>query len=263
MITHGELFRLLVWCLANTNPHYACLNSGSEFTRRSRGGAGTLASLPLLSQKWNIWQLKLVIIRGTKRSWRRVQLTMISLFESDCSQVHCVCRVCFILGGKKNKKNLLNEKSWLQIAAHISVLCWWDFIVQLLKAEGGGILMKENLYVGFIPTGCVTETLPNPPDDLAIAAEILQDITQLVVCSVAMATGRQPEAGHPSASVRRRCWRDGCFQLTSARDSFDWMICVLEQFGSPKRIFLNASGLNIFVWLYDLTSVNFFSFFFA
>lgn len=85
----------------------------------------------------------------------------------------------------------------------------------------GGILMKENLYVGFIPTGCVTETLPNPPDDLAIAAEILQDITQLIVCSVAMATGRQPEAGHPSASVRRRCWRDGCFQLTSARDSFD------------------------------------------
>lgn len=138
VITHGELFRLLVWCLANTNPHYACLNSGSEFTRRSRGGAGTLASLPLLSQKWNIWQLKLVIIRGTKRLWRRVQLTTISLFESDGSQVHCVCRVCFIWGGKKDKKNLLNEKSWLQIAAHISVLCWWDFIVQLLKAEGGG-----------------------------------------------------------------------------------------------------------------------------
>lgn len=77
--------------------------------------------------------------------------------------------------------------------------------------------MKENLYVGFIPTGCVT--MPNPPDDLAIVAEILQDITQLVVCSVAMATGRQPEAGHPSASVLRRCGRDGCFQPTSARDS--------------------------------------------
>lgn len=81
--------------------------------------------------------------------------------------------------------------------------------------------MKENLYVGFIPTACVTETMPNPPDDLAIVAEILQDITQLVVCSVAMATGRQPEAGHPSASVLRRRGRDGCFQPTSARDSLD------------------------------------------
>lgn len=46
VITHGKLFPILVWCLANINPHYARLNSGCEFTRRSGGGAGTPTSLP-------------------------------------------------------------------------------------------------------------------------------------------------------------------------------------------------------------------------